>query len=155
MVLAPFIGPRRELIIVEDTDPIAIIICKLYDHRGQTYRGYIGMLAVKQGYRKRGLGEYCSDLIIRLSCGIGSLLVKKAIARMKKLGAEEVCSRQRVDHGFDSCIGCAGGRDLEPRSFKLVSKPWLHQGKAARQVLSRGPRRVSAQTRAVSDRVQK
>jgi peptide alpha-N-acetyltransferase len=34
---------------------VGSIVCKLDNHRG-SYRGYIAMLAVEDGYRKKGIG---------------------------------------------------------------------------------------------------
>ncbi len=51
-------------------------MCKLEDHRGGTFRGYIAMLATVQEFRGRG---------------IATKLVEMAIESMKSRGADEVC----------------------------------------------------------------
>ncbi|TPX31529.1 hypothetical protein SmJEL517_g05175 [Synchytrium microbalum] len=56
---------------------IGVIICRLEPHQGYipTMRGYIAMLAVRTPYRK---------------LGVGSRLVQKAVAELKRGGADEV-----------------------------------------------------------------
>ena len=52
-----------------------MIVCKLEKHRALTMRGYIAMLAVHKGFRKRG---------------IGSALVVSAIEAIAHAGGDEV-----------------------------------------------------------------
>merc|ERR1711879_226 len=59
---------------------VGSIVCKLDNHRG-SYRGYIAMLAVEDGYRKKG---------------IGSQLVTRAINTMKEDGCDEVVLETEV-----------------------------------------------------------
>merc|ERR1712010_411998 len=54
---------------------VGVVVNKLERHRSGTMRGYIAMLAVEKGMRKRK---------------IGSTLVQKAIEEMIKQGADEV-----------------------------------------------------------------
>lgn len=54
---------------------VGVVVCKLDYHRDTRQRGYIAMLAVKNDYRKQG---------------IGSKLVKLALSAMKAKGADEV-----------------------------------------------------------------
>lgn len=52
-----------------------VIVCKLENHRGGTYRGYIAMLAVEPEYRGQG---------------IATKLVRIAVDAMDQLQADEV-----------------------------------------------------------------
>ncbi len=59
----------------EEKECVGTIVCKLERHRKGKRRGYIAMLAVKASHRKRG---------------IGSSLVKRAVAQMKEDKADLV-----------------------------------------------------------------
>lgn len=59
---------------------IATIISKA-ENEGECYRGYIGMLAVNNEYRKKG---------------IGSFLVKISVERMAKMGCDEITLEAEV-----------------------------------------------------------
>ncbi|KAJ1560389.1 N-alpha-acetyltransferase 30 [Cladochytrium tenue] len=65
--------PDLSFLAMSGTDCIGVIVCKLDLHRGRQ-RGYIAMLAVRQDHRKRG---------------IGTGLVKTALAAMRARGADE------------------------------------------------------------------
>ena len=39
------------------SDPIGVIVCKQSMHKDLTNRGYIAMLSVDKGWRKRGIGS--------------------------------------------------------------------------------------------------
>ncbi|TPX67379.1 hypothetical protein SpCBS45565_g03861 [Spizellomyces sp. 'palustris'] len=58
----------------EKDEVVGVVVCKLDKHK-EDMRGYIGMLAVAKGYRKRR---------------IGSTLVQMAVEEMKKENADEV-----------------------------------------------------------------
>ena len=60
---------------------VGAIVCKLDYHKKIVKRGYIAMLAVDSGHRKRK---------------IGSTLVKRAIDAMIAEDADEVCIRIRL-----------------------------------------------------------
>lgn len=53
---------------------VGVVVCKIDKHRSGRMRGYIGMLAVDDRYRKRG---------------IASTLVRRVLERMKNLGTDE------------------------------------------------------------------
>jgi peptide alpha-N-acetyltransferase len=53
---------------------VGVVVCKIDKHRSGRMRGYIGMLAVDDRYRKRG---------------IASTLVRRVLERMKELGTDE------------------------------------------------------------------
>jgi ribosomal protein S18 acetylase RimI-like enzyme len=38
--------------------PVGVIVCKQSPHRERYLRGYIAMLSVDKGYRKRGIGTF-------------------------------------------------------------------------------------------------
>jgi peptide alpha-N-acetyltransferase len=66
----------------QDTDEaVGVVICKLEPHRNVRMRGYIGMLAVKEQYRGRGIAKQ---------------LVHRAIDRMIKQGAHEIMLETEV-----------------------------------------------------------
>ena len=43
--------------------PIGVIVCKQSMHRDASNRGYIAMLSVDKGWRKRGIGELISSYL--------------------------------------------------------------------------------------------
>ncbi|KAL1409640.1 N-alpha-acetyltransferase 30 [Vanrija albida] len=66
-----------------DATPIATIICKQDTHRERTNRGYIGMLSVQRGWRRRGIARR---------------LVELAIAEMEARGAHEIVLETEYDN---------------------------------------------------------
>ena len=68
--------PELALVAMSGETLVGVIICKAdRANRRQRFRGYIAMLAVESSFRKRG---------------IGSELVKRAIAKMREIGCDEV-----------------------------------------------------------------
>ena len=70
----------------KEKETIGVIICKAEREKcerfgGDVYRGYIAMLAVGKGHRKRG---------------IGSELVRRAVERMAGLGCDEIVLEAEV-----------------------------------------------------------
>jgi len=43
--------------------PVGVIVCKQSPHRERYLRGYIAMLSVDKGYRKRGIGTFSFSLL--------------------------------------------------------------------------------------------
>jgi peptide alpha-N-acetyltransferase len=67
--------PKLCYIIRDNDKMIGVVIAKLEQHSNGKSRGYIGMLAIDQSYRKQGLG---------------SQLVKLIMANLQQMGAQEV-----------------------------------------------------------------
>ncbi|EDR09423.1 uncharacterized protein LACBIDRAFT_168990, partial [Laccaria bicolor S238N-H82] len=65
------------------SDPIGVIVCKQSMHKDLTNRGYIAMLSVDKGWRKRG---------------IASALVRNSIEAMKSDGVEEIVLETEFDN---------------------------------------------------------
>jgi peptide alpha-N-acetyltransferase len=55
---------------------VGVVVCKIDNHKSGRRRGYIGMLAVDERYRKRG---------------IASKLVSTVLTRMKEMGNVDEC----------------------------------------------------------------
>ncbi|KAJ3401630.1 N-alpha-acetyltransferase 30, partial [Chytridiales sp. JEL 0842] len=68
------VWPQLCFLAMSKTECVGVIICKIDPHKDRQ-RGYIGMLAVSNDYRKRGIGSH---------------LVRLAIRQMQKEGADEV-----------------------------------------------------------------
>ncbi|CAG9314518.1 unnamed protein product [Blepharisma stoltei] len=66
--------PHLSILTYKENELIGVIVCKAEEHK-KVMRGYIAMLAVKQEYRRQGIGKE---------------LVAKAIQKMKDDGVEEV-----------------------------------------------------------------
>ena len=79
---------------------VGTIVCKLDAHGRErvTHRGYIAMLAVRQDYRKKGIGATVWPLRhprapLQVACGrccAGSSLVVMALDAMRTAHADEV-----------------------------------------------------------------
>ncbi len=65
--------PKLCFVAMDGKEVTGVIICKLEDHRGKTFRGYIAMLAIADAYRGKG---------------IATSLVLKAIQRMTDEGSD-------------------------------------------------------------------
>jgi len=63
--------------------PVGVIVCKQSPHRDRYLRGYIAMLSVDKGYRKRG---------------IASALVRHSISVMQASGAQEIALETEFDN---------------------------------------------------------
>ncbi|KAI9450210.1 acyl-CoA N-acyltransferase [Russula earlei] len=63
--------------------PVGVIVCKQSPHRERHIRGYIAMLSVDKGYRKRG---------------IASALVRHSIGVMRSSGAQEIALETEFDN---------------------------------------------------------
>ena len=63
-----------EMVHNADGELVGVVVCKIDQHKSGRTRGYIGMLAVNQRYRKRG---------------IASGLVKTVLERMREMGTDE------------------------------------------------------------------
>lgn len=63
--------------------PVGVIVCKQSPHRERYLRGYIAMLSVDKGYRKRG---------------IASTLVRHSISVMQASGAQEIALETEFDN---------------------------------------------------------
>ncbi|KAH9985914.1 acyl-CoA N-acyltransferase [Russula vinacea] len=63
--------------------PVGVIVCKQSPHRERYLRGYIAMLSVDKGYRKRG---------------IASALVRHSISVMQASGAQEIALETEFDN---------------------------------------------------------
>jgi len=63
--------------------PVGVIVCKQSPHRERYLRGYIAMLSVDKGYRKRG---------------IASALVRHSIGVMQAGGAQEIALETEFDN---------------------------------------------------------
>ncbi|KAH9969395.1 acyl-CoA N-acyltransferase, partial [Lactifluus volemus] len=63
--------------------PVGVIVCKQSPHRERHLRGYIAMLSVDKGYRKRG---------------IASALVRHSISVMQANGAQEIALETEYDN---------------------------------------------------------
>ncbi|KAI0252305.1 acyl-CoA N-acyltransferase, partial [Lactifluus subvellereus] len=63
--------------------PVGVIVCKQSPHRERYLRGYIAMLSVDKGYRKRG---------------IASALVRHSISVMRANGAQEIALETEFDN---------------------------------------------------------
>ncbi|KAI0283161.1 acyl-CoA N-acyltransferase [Russula brevipes] len=63
--------------------PVGVIVCKQSPHRERYLRGYIAMLSVDKGYRKRG---------------IASTLVRHSIRGMQTTGAQEIVLETEFDN---------------------------------------------------------
>ena len=76
--------------------PVGVIVCKQSPHRERYLRGYIAMLSVDKGYRKRGIGTslfspLSSSLpFLIISTMTASTLVRHSISVMQASGAREV-----------------------------------------------------------------
>ncbi|EJD04725.1 acyl-CoA N-acyltransferase [Fomitiporia mediterranea MF3/22] len=64
-------------------DPIGVIVCKQSLHRDAANRGYIAMLSVDRGWRKRGIAR---------------TLVRHSVDAMKEHGVEEVVLETEFDN---------------------------------------------------------
>ncbi|KAI9338709.1 acyl-CoA N-acyltransferase [Zopfochytrium polystomum] len=104
--------PDLSFLAMQGDKCIGVIVCKL-DHHRDRLRGYIAMLAVNTDYRKRG---------------IGTGLVKRALAAMKAKGADEVVLETEITNkgaqGLYENLGFL--RD------KLMSKYYLNGNDAYR-----------------------
>ena len=63
-----------EMVHNSSNELVGVVVCKIDKHRSGRMRGYIGMLAVDERYRKRG---------------IASTLVSRVLERMQQLGTDE------------------------------------------------------------------
>jgi peptide alpha-N-acetyltransferase len=67
--------PKLCWLVYDGDKCVGAVVCKLDQHKNKSFRGYIAMLAVESSYRRRK---------------IGSVLVSKAIEKMKEYKCEEV-----------------------------------------------------------------
>ncbi|EGD72600.1 N-alpha-acetyltransferase 30 [Salpingoeca rosetta] len=67
-------GKLSHVAVVEG-EVVGAVICRLARHKRGPLRGYIGMLAVSEDHRKKG---------------IGTMLVKASVEAMKEAGADEI-----------------------------------------------------------------
>ncbi|WVQ83242.1 hypothetical protein IAT38_005381 [Cryptococcus sp. DSM 104549] len=88
------------------TTPIATIICKQDSHRGKTNRGYIAMLSVDRGWRRRG---------------IASKLVELAIDEMARQGADEIVLETEYDNSTSLALYDKLGFLREKRLHRFYS----------------------------------
>uniref|UniRef100_A0A183AQT6 N-terminal methionine N(alpha)-acetyltransferase NatC n=1 Tax=Echinostoma caproni TaxID=27848 RepID=A0A183AQT6_9TREM len=58
--------PKLCLLAFSDEECVGTIVCKLEPYSQDTIRGYIAMLAVKEGYRRQGIGSRLVQLAVRL-----------------------------------------------------------------------------------------
>lgn len=72
-----FLGgwPELALLAMNGTECVGCVVCKIESHGKDVQRGYIAMLAVDGKCRR---------------LGVGSLLVKFAVQKMRQLGAQEI-----------------------------------------------------------------
>ena len=91
---------RAAVQAMADGECVGTIVCKLDAHGRErvTHRGYIAMLAVRQDYRKKGIGATVSPprhprAPLQVACGrccAGSSLVVMALDAMRTAHADEV-----------------------------------------------------------------
>ena len=75
--------------------PVGVIVCKQSPHRDRYLRGYIAMLSVDKGYRKRGIGMFGGEccqyaFVCSTRYVVASALVRHSINVMQASGAQEV-----------------------------------------------------------------
>lgn len=73
--------PQLSFVALEGGRIIGTIVCKMDEHKTGAMRGYVAMLAVDKGYRKRGLGK---------------TLVRRATEAMRDGGCDEVVLETEV-----------------------------------------------------------
>jgi peptide alpha-N-acetyltransferase len=100
--------------------PIGVIVCKQSHHRDRYLRGYIAMLSVDKGYRKRG---------------IASALVRHSISVMQASGAQEIA----LETEFDNAPALALYTSLGFVPEKRLHRFYLNGKDAFRLVLPLAP----------------
>ncbi|EPZ32556.1 putative acyltransfersase [Rozella allomycis CSF55] len=75
--------PSLTFFCKDDEKYVGVIVCKIDFHKEEHLRGYIGMVAVDEKYRKQG---------------IGTKLVTRAVEMMKMKGAKEVVLETEADN---------------------------------------------------------
>ncbi|KAM3163036.1 N-acetyltransferase domain-containing protein [Lachancea thermotolerans] len=100
-----------------DTEnPIGCVVCKYETHRGARLRGYIGMLAVDQKYRRRGIAKK---------------LVEQAIQKMQEIGCDEIMLETEVENTTALQLYEGMGFIRLKRMFRY----YLNQGDAFKLIL--------------------
>lgn len=102
--------------IDEVESPIGCVVCKYDQHRGARLRGYIGMLAVAQTYRRRGIAKK---------------LVEVAIEKMQAIGCDEVMLETEVENKAALKLYEGMGFIRLKRMFRY----YLNQGDAFKLIL--------------------
>ncbi|KAN0127290.1 acyl-CoA N-acyltransferase [Lactarius tabidus] len=105
--------------------PVGVIVCKQSPHRDRYLRGYIAMLSVDKGYRKRG---------------IASALVRHSINVMQASGAQEIA----LETEFDNAPALALYTSLGFVPEKRLHRFYLNGKDAFRLVLPLLPRSSSS-----------
>ncbi|KAH9017696.1 acyl-CoA N-acyltransferase [Lactarius hengduanensis] len=100
--------------------PVGVIVCKQSPHRDRYLRGYIAMLSVDKGYRKRG---------------IASALVRHSISVMQASGAQEIA----LETEFDNAPALALYTSLGFVPEKRLHRFYLNGKDAFRLVLPLAP----------------
>ncbi|SCU84499.1 LADA_0D02014g1_1 [Lachancea dasiensis] len=99
-----------------ERDPVGCVVCKYEEHRGARLRGYIGMLAVAQQFRRRGIAKE---------------LVAIAIEKMQTLGCDEVMLETEVENTTALSLYEGFGFIRLKRMFRY----YLNQGDAFKLIL--------------------
>ncbi|SCU94378.1 LANO_0E06590g1_1 [Lachancea nothofagi CBS 11611] len=99
-----------------EKDPVGCVVCKYDDHRGARLRGYIGMLAVAQNFRRRGIAKQ---------------LVAVAIEKMQEIGCDEVMLETEVENTTALSLYEGFGFIRLKRMFRY----YLNQGDAFKLIL--------------------
>ncbi|KAI9633171.1 acyl-CoA N-acyltransferase [Dioszegia hungarica] len=101
--------PHLAFLVFPSTEsriPIGTIVCKQDDHRGRTNRGYIAMLSVDRGWRRRG---------------IASRLIRMAIDEMTRRGAHEIVLETECDNSTSIALYESLGFMREKRLARFYS----------------------------------
>ncbi|TDL27177.1 acyl-CoA N-acyltransferase [Rickenella mellea] len=89
---------------VASDEPIGVIVCKQSMHREASNRGYIAMLSVKKGWRKRGIAR---------------ALVQQSVDAMKEQGVEEIVLETEYDNAAALSLYESLGFLREKRLFRF------------------------------------